>query len=81
VVSLLREALDRSSAVSIGAEHGAAVAFESLLTCSVVAAPYMIDGKSAGAIGVLGPTRMDYPQAMAAVAMISDELTGRLAEG
>ncbi len=81
VVNLLREALDRSSAVSIGAEHGTAVAFESLLTCSVVAAPYLVDGRPSGTIGVLGPTRMDYPQAMAAVAMVSEELSSRLAEG
>jgi heat-inducible transcriptional repressor len=81
VVNLLREALDRSGSVSIGAEHGTDVAFESLLTCSVVAAPYVIDGKLAGAIGVLGPTRMDYPQAMAAVSMVSEKLSDRIAEG
>lgn len=81
IVNLLREALDRSGSVSIGAEHGTDAAFESLLTCSVVAAPYVIDGKLAGAIGVLGPTRMDYPQAMAAVSMVSEKLSDRLAEG
>jgi heat-inducible transcriptional repressor len=81
VVNLLREALDRSGSVSIGAEHGADSAFEALLACSVVAAPYVIDGKLAGAIGVLGPTRMDYPQAMAAVSMVSEKLSDRLAEG
>ena len=80
VVSLLREALERSGSVSIGAEHGADSAFESLLTCSVVAAPYVIDGKLAGAIGVLGPTRMDYPQAMAAVSMVSEKLSDHLAD-
>ena len=81
VVNLLREALDRSGSVSIGAEHGSDLAFESLLTCSVVAAPYLIDGKLAGAIGVLGPTRMDYPQAMAAVSIVSEKLSERLADG
>ena len=81
VVNLLREALDRSGSVSIGTEHGSDAAFESLLTCSVVAAPYVIDGRLAGAIGVLGPTRMDYPQAMAAVSMVSEKLGERLAEG
>ena len=80
VASLLREALDRSASVSIGAEHGNAQTFESLLTCSVVVAPYMVDGRAAGTIGVLGPTRMDYPQAMAAVTMVSDGLSERLAD-
>ena len=81
VVSLLREALDRSASVSIGTEHANEQAFESLLTCSVVVAPYLVDGRPAGTIGVLGPTRMDYPQAMAAVNLVSEGLTERLHEG
>jgi heat-inducible transcriptional repressor len=80
VVNLLKEALDRSSSVSIGAEHGNAAAFESLLGCSVVVAPYYVDGSPVGTVGVLGPTRMDYPQAMAAVAAVSEGLTARLSE-
>ena len=35
----------------------------------------------AGTIGVLGPTRMNYPQAMAAVAVVSSRLSDRLTEG
>lgn len=81
VVDLLREALDRSGNVSIGGEHGSAEVFQPLLTCSVVVAPYQVDGKPAGTIGVLGPTRMDYPQAMAAVTMVSQGLTERLSDG
>ena len=34
-----------------------------------------------GTIGVLGPSRMDYPQAMAAVAVVSHRLSQRLTEG
>jgi len=34
-----------------------------------------------GTIGVLGPARMDYPQAMAAVAVVSRRLSQRLTEG
>ena len=56
-------------------------AFESLLTCSVVVAPYLVDGRPAGTIGVLGPTRMDYPQAMAAVTLVSEGLSERLHDG
>ena len=37
-------------------------------------APYEVDGSHAGTIGVLGPTRMNYPQAMAAVAIVSARL-------
>jgi heat-inducible transcriptional repressor len=67
--------------VSIGTEHGADSAFESLLSCSVVVAPYLVDGRAVGTVGVLGPTRMDYPQAMAAVTAVSDGLSGHLSEG
>jgi heat-inducible transcriptional repressor len=46
-----------------------------------VVAPYDIEGVRAGTIGVLGPTRMNYPQAMAAVAVVSSRLSDRLTEG
>ena len=80
VVNLLREAVERSQRISIGAEHGADLAFESLLSCSVVAAPYLVDGQQVGTIGVLGPTRMDYARARAAVSEVSARLSARLTE-
>ncbi len=80
VVNLLREAVDRSQRISIGVEHGADVAFESLLSCSVVAAPYLVDGQQVGTIGVLGPTRMDYARARAAVSEVSARLSARLTD-
>jgi heat-inducible transcriptional repressor len=84
VVNLVREALDRPAPnpvhVSIGGEHGTDSAYESLLSCSVVVAPYMVDGKMVGTVGVLGPTRMDYPEAMAAVTAVSEGLTERLSD-
>ena len=49
--------------------------------CSVVVAPYEVDGEAAGTIGVLGPTRMNYPQALAAVAVVSKRLGRRLTDG
>ncbi|MEA2685627.1 MAG: heat-inducible transcriptional repressor [Actinomycetota bacterium] len=78
VVSLLREALhdDRLNVV-IGTEHRV----ESLAECSIIVAPYEVDGGRAGTIGVLGPTRMNYPQAMAAVAAVSQRLGRALSEG
>jgi heat-inducible transcriptional repressor len=45
-----------------------------------VLAPYSVDGQMAGTVGVLGPTRMDYQQALAAVAAVSQQL-GRLLLG
>ena len=43
--------------------------------------PYQAEGEPAGTIGVLGPSRMDYPQAMAAVAVVSRRLSQRLSDG
>ena len=77
VVGLLQDVLDRGLSVAIGTEHG----FEALSECAVVVAPYEVEGERAGTIGVLGPTRMNYPQAMAAVAVVSQRLGKRLSEG
>src|SRR5699024_7418637 len=62
VVTLLRDVMDRGLQVAIGTETG----MEPLADCSVVVAPYEVDGTPAGSLALLGSTRMDYPQAMAA---------------
>ena len=77
VVSLLRDVADRGLTVAIGTEHG----LEPLAECSVVVAPYEVEGEPAGTIGVLGPTRMNYPQALAAVAVVSQRLGRTLRSG
>jgi heat-inducible transcriptional repressor len=51
------------------------------LECAVVVAPYTVEGERAGTIGILGPTRMNYSQALAAVATVSQRLGKTLAEG
>lgn len=77
VVSLLRDVLDRGLSVAIGTEHG----FEPLSSCAVVVAPVTVDGQDFGAVGLLGPTRMDYPRTMAAAHVVGERLGERLAEG
>jgi heat-inducible transcriptional repressor len=77
VVALLRDVLDRGLHVAIGTETGIAP----LADCSVIVSPYAVDGEPTGTIGVLGPTRMNYPQALAAVAVVSRRLGHRLSEG
>lgn len=77
VVSLVRDVLDRGLSVAIGGEHGV----EPLAACSVIVAPVVADGEHLGTVGVLGPTRMNYPKAMATVGVVSDELGRRLSEG
>ena len=46
-----------------------------------VLAPVVRDGETVGSVGVLGPTRMNYPAALATVEAVSDRLGRRLAEG
>ncbi|MEZ5218031.1 MAG: hypothetical protein R2715_15925 [Ilumatobacteraceae bacterium] len=77
VVTLINDILDRGLSVAIGNEHGV----EPLSTCSVIVAPVFAEGEQLGTIGVLGPTRMNYPQALAAVEVVSDQLGRRLVEG
>jgi heat-inducible transcriptional repressor len=77
VVTLLRDVIDRGLQVAIGTETGMAP----LAECALIVAPYRVEGEPAGTIGVLGPARMDYPQAMAAVAVVSHRLSERLTEG
>jgi heat-inducible transcriptional repressor len=77
VVSLVRDMLNRGVSVAIGAEHGV----EPLSACSVVLAPLVRDGETVGSVGVLGPTRMNYPAALATVEVVSDRLGRRLTEG
>ncbi len=76
VVTLLQDVLDRGLHVAIGTETGIAP----LADCSVVVAPYEVEGEPAGTIGVLGPTRMNYPQALAAVAVVGQRLGRHLSE-
>lgn len=76
VVSLLRDVLSTGQSVAIGTEHGLAP----LAECAVVVAPITVGGQPAGTVGVLGPTRMNYPHALAAVTAVSRRLGENLSE-
>ena len=69
--------LDRGLSVAIGTE----TRVEPLSECSLVVAPYEVDGDRVGSIAILGPTRMNYSQALATVAVVSRRLGDRLTEG
>ena len=77
VVSLVSDIVARGMSVAIGLEHGV----EPLSACSVVVAPVLVDGEHLGSVGVLGPTRMNYPQALATVEVVSEQLGQRIEEG
>ena len=77
VVSLVSDIVNRGMSVAIGVEHGV----EPLSACSVVVAPVVVEGEHLGSVGVLGPTRMNYPQALATVDVVSEQLGHRIEEG
>jgi len=49
--------------IFIGEESG----YETFKDCSVIAAPYEIDNKRVGVLGVIGPTRMQYEEVISTV--------------
>ena len=53
--------------VFIGSENPA----EEMADVSLVLAPYGNPGRAVGVVGVLGPTRMAYPQAIGTVRFVS----------
>ena len=77
VVSLLEDVLGRGLSVAIGTETGVS----SLTECSIVVAPYLVGGEHAGTIALLGSTRMNYPETLAAVSAVSQRLSKMLTEG
>ena len=58
-------------AVRIGYETG----MKELHDCAVITAPYRMGRGHIGAIGVIGPTRMDYARVMETLDLVSRELS------
>ena len=77
LLSMLQDALEEPSVyLRIGEENLA----PELHSVSVVAANYGLPARNLGAVSVLGPVRMDYPQAIAAVRQAAHELSRFVAE-
>jgi heat-inducible transcriptional repressor len=77
VLQMLREALaDGDPGVRIGAE----LPLVELAACSVVVSSYDAAGEAVGSLGVLGPTRMDYPRTLATVQAVASSLEKALGE-
>ena len=52
--------------IVIGAENDVS----NMRDCSVIKTHYRINGRDSGSIGIIGPTRMDYPQVVSVLAAI-----------
>jgi heat-inducible transcriptional repressor len=62
--------------VRIGIEND----IEEMRSCSVITAPYAVEGSIIGTLGIVGPTRMDYRRTIAAVNEVAEHL-GRMIAG
>ena len=60
----------------IGGESGIA----SLDECSVITAPYEVDGQVIGTLGVIGPTRMAYERVIPIVDVTAKLLSNALSQ-
>lgn len=63
--------------VTIGGEN----TLKEFRDCSVISANYKVNGVTIGAVGVLGPTRMDYAKVMAIVDFMTRSLAEVLTRG
>ncbi|MBT2449121.1 heat-inducible transcriptional repressor HrcA [Streptomyces sp. ISL-43] len=76
LLKLLGEANESGMAVKIGHEN----AYEGLNSTSVVSVGYGSGGEAVAKLGVVGPTRMDYPGTMGAVRAVARYVGQILAE-
>jgi heat-inducible transcriptional repressor len=61
--------------ITIGAEN----ALQGIEDCTLISSPYVVDEKSHGSLGILGPTRMEYARAISLVDYVA-RLFGRVLE-
>lgn len=78
LLRLLDEAVSGDDVtIRIGQENTA----EGFQTTSLVASPYGSDGDLAASLGIVGPTRMDYPSTIASVRAVARYVSRFLTEG
>lgn len=67
--------LFRSKSSGITVKIGQENKNEAIENCSIITASYSIGGKHMGTVGILGPTRMEYPRVIGLLDYISKDLT------
>ena len=79
-ITLLNDAMSVELSVKIGSENSD----PKLKNSSVLTATYKLNGEPIGSLGVVGPTRMNYPKVLALLKYLgqslSDTLTNMLEE-
>ncbi|MGI8614641.1 MAG: heat-inducible transcriptional repressor HrcA [Nocardioidaceae bacterium] len=80
-VVLLRLLGEATSPSAVTVRIGHEVPYDEFSTTSVIAAAYGMDAQSLATLGVVGPTRMDYPGTMAAVRAVARYMSRTLSRG
>ena len=78
ILGLLDQCLDASGIrIYIGREAG----YDILDNCSLITAPYQVDGELAGVLGVIGPQRMNYGRMISLVDATAQAMGSALESG
>ncbi|MGJ8670151.1 MAG: heat-inducible transcriptional repressor HrcA, partial [Oceanococcus sp.] len=78
ILGLLDQCLDASGIrIYIGREAG----YDILDNCSLITAPYQVDGEFAGVLGVIGPQRMNYGRMITLVDATANAMARALDSG
>lgn len=76
LAKLLEQTTSGGLQISIGQEHG----IEQIKDCSVITSNYKIGDYTVGAIGIIGPTRMNYAQAVSVLQYLSNHMNKLLSQ-
>jgi heat-inducible transcriptional repressor len=77
---LLEVLADALGTEAVGVRIGTENPVEEMQFCSVVSAPYLVEGNAIGSLAVVGPTRMDYRRTIAAVHEVASALGRMMSE-
>ncbi len=75
---LLLDGMPSSNDSAIHVKIGTEMPLEPIQTCAFVSTTYYLEETPAGIVGVLGPTRLDYRQAIAAVRTVASQISAAL---
>ncbi|MCL2701997.1 MAG: heat-inducible transcriptional repressor HrcA [Defluviitaleaceae bacterium] len=75
---LLEESAGRNAATDVSVVIGQENALLELRDCSIVKTTYRLDGDVSGGIAIIGPTRMDYSQAVSVLQSMAKHINSAL---
>ncbi len=71
---LLEDCVSEDEVADVCIRIGSENPLDDVRNCSIVVSPYRIGGRTTGAVGVIGPTRMEYSRTSSLVAFVAGKL-------